>query len=135
MNQQPRSRIVFANENKFWDFSTLAISLQVFPVSLICFNLSSSAGVQGVFVRLFLSFGSGAEASTSATCGAALLACASAPPTAVDMFPGGWFKVTDLRFRLAVGVNGDCAPRGDSWPAVVTGAAGCKLGNSVGAGY
>jgi hypothetical protein len=40
-----------------------------------------------------------------------------------------------LRFRLAVGVNGDCAPRGDSWPAVVTGAAGCKLGNSVGAGY
>jgi hypothetical protein len=67
MNQQPRSRIVFANENKFWDFSTLAISLQVFPVSLICFNLSSSAGVQGVFVRLFLSFGSGAEASTSAT--------------------------------------------------------------------
>jgi hypothetical protein len=50
------------------------------------------------------------------------------------MFSGGWFRVTDLRFRLAVGVSGDCALPDVSWPAVVTGAAGCKLGSSVGPG-
>jgi hypothetical protein len=64
-----------------------------------------------------------------------LLACASAPPIDVDMSSGGWFKVTDFRFRLEVGVGGGCAVAGDSWLAVVTGAAGCKLGSSVVAGY
>jgi hypothetical protein len=64
-----------------------------------------------------------------------LLACASAPPVDVDMFTGGWFRFTDFLFRFDVGVSGGCALAGDSWPAVVTGAAGCKLGSSVVTGY
>jgi hypothetical protein len=36
---------------------TFAISAQLFPASLIVFNLCSSAGVQGVFVRLFFAGG------------------------------------------------------------------------------
>lgn len=68
---------------------TFAISLQLFPASLICFNRSSSAGVHGVFVRLFLSLGSCAGLSTSAaTCGVALLACASTTPVELDMVSG-----------------------------------------------
>ena len=39
---------------------TLAISAQLFPASLICFSRSSSAGVQGVFVLLFLAGGADA---------------------------------------------------------------------------
>ena len=113
---------------------TFAISLQLFPASLICFSLNSSAGVHGVFVRLFLAFGSCAEVSTSAAWGAALLACASAPPVELAIVSGGWFRVTDLRFRFAVGVSGGWALACDSWPAVVTGAAGCRLGSSVVAG-
>lgn len=35
-------------------YPTLAISAQLWPASLICFRRSSSAGVQGVLVRLFL---------------------------------------------------------------------------------
>lgn len=38
--------------------STFAISLQLFPASLIVLSLCSSAGVHGVFVRLFF-LGSG----------------------------------------------------------------------------
>jgi hypothetical protein len=50
------------------------------------------------------------------------------------MFSGGWFKVTDLRFRFVVGDGGGGgAPACDSWPDVMTGA-GCKLGSSVVAG-
>jgi hypothetical protein len=42
---------------------TFAISAQLFPASLMFFNLCSSAGVHGVFVRLFLGGGSmGADA-------------------------------------------------------------------------
>jgi hypothetical protein len=113
---------------------TFAISLQEFPASLICFNLSSSAGVHGVFVRLFLSFGSCAGASLSAAWGTALLASTSAPRVELVMSSGGWFTVTDLRFRFVVDVSGGGALACDSWPAVVTGA-GCKLGSSVVAGY
>ena len=36
---------------------TFAISAQLFPASLMVFNLCSSAGVHGVFVRLFLAGG------------------------------------------------------------------------------
>jgi len=36
---------------------TFAISLQLLPASLICFNLCSSAGVHGVFVRPFFAGG------------------------------------------------------------------------------
>jgi hypothetical protein len=36
---------------------TLAISLQLLPTSLICFNRCSSAGVHGVLVRLFFATG------------------------------------------------------------------------------
>ena len=36
---------------------TLAISAQLLPASRICLSLNSSAGVQGVFVRLFLTGG------------------------------------------------------------------------------
>jgi hypothetical protein len=36
---------------------TLAISAQLFPASLMFFNLCSSAGVHGVFVRLFFAGG------------------------------------------------------------------------------
>jgi hypothetical protein len=36
---------------------TFAISAQLLPASLIVFNLCSSAGVQGVFVRLFFAGG------------------------------------------------------------------------------
>lgn len=38
---------------------TLAISLQLFPASLIDFSLCSSAGVQGVLTRLFFGAGAG----------------------------------------------------------------------------
>jgi hypothetical protein len=42
---------------------TFAISAQLFPASLMFFNLCSSAGVHGVFVRLFFGGGSmGADA-------------------------------------------------------------------------
>jgi hypothetical protein len=91
---------------------TFAISLQLLPASLICFSLSSSAGVHGVLVRLFFSFGSCAETSTLADCGAELFACATAPPVEPAMFSGGRFNVTDLRFRFAVGINGGSG-RGD----------------------
>jgi hypothetical protein len=113
---------------------TFAISLQEFPASLICFNLSSSAGVHGVFVRLFLGLGSCAGASSSAACSAPLLASSSAPPTALVMVSGWWLPVTDLRFRFVIGVSGGGGAACDSWPGVVTGA-GCKLGSSVVAGY
>ena len=48
---------------------TLAISAQLFPASLICFSRSSSAGVQGVLVLLFLAGGAdaGVELVSSAT--------------------------------------------------------------------
>jgi hypothetical protein len=36
---------------------TFAISLQLFPASLMCFSRNSSAGVQGVFVRPFFAGG------------------------------------------------------------------------------
>jgi hypothetical protein len=94
-----------------WCSFTFAISLQLFPASLICFNLSSSAGVHGVFVRLFLSLGSCGEVSTSGAGGTALLAWVSAASLELDMVSGGWFKVTDLRLRF---VGGDCALPGDS---------------------
>lgn len=68
---------------------TFAISLQLFPASLICFNLNSSAGVHGVFVRLFLSLGSCIGASTPAAWGAALVAGSSAPTVELAMFSGG----------------------------------------------
>lgn len=49
---------------------TFAISLQLWPASRICFSLCSSAGVHGVFVRLFFAFGSGTGVSASADAGA-----------------------------------------------------------------
>jgi hypothetical protein len=58
---------------------------------------------------------------------------ASAPPVELAIL-GGWGKVTDLRFLLAVGVSG-WALVCDSWPAVFRGAAGCKLGSSGADGY
>ena len=119
---------------------TFAISLQLLPASLICLSLSSSAGVQGVFVRLFFIFGSSVEASTWAGCtgctgctGAALL-FASAPPAASAMLLACWLKMTDLRFRLPE--EGDCAGCAlietslFSWTG---GAAGCESGFSVAA--
>jgi hypothetical protein len=94
---------------------TFAISLQLFPVSLICFSLSSSAGVQGVFVRLFLVFGSWA-ASTSAGGGIApLLACASALlPAELAICSCDWPRVTDLRFRFVGDGSGCWAPAWES---------------------
>ncbi len=51
---------------------TLAISAQLLPVSRICFSRSSSAGVQGVFVLLFLAGGgAGSSAAGCAAAGAA----------------------------------------------------------------
>jgi hypothetical protein len=41
---------------------TFAISAQLFPASRICLRRSSSWGVQGVFVRLFLAGGPDAAA-------------------------------------------------------------------------
>jgi len=50
---------------------TFAISAQLFPASLIFFNLCSSAGVHGVFVRLFFAGGPVGEE--------AVMLCSSAP--------------------------------------------------------
>src|SRR4051794_2178379 len=49
---------------------TLAISAQLLPASRICFSRSSSAGVHGVFVLLFLA-GGGLAPESSAGGGAA----------------------------------------------------------------
>jgi len=51
------------------------------------------------------------------------------------MISGGWFNVTDLRFRFAVGVSGGCALLCEFEVAVVSDAAGCKLGGSAVGGY
>ena len=88
-------------------FSTFAISLQLFPASLICFNLCSSAGVHGVFVRLFFR-GScvGGSASAPGAAVDALLASAPAAVALVAMVSWGWARLTDLRFREFPGVGG-----------------------------
>lgn len=46
--------------------STFAISLQLFPASLICFNVCSSFAVHGVFVRPFFTTGCCGGGSRSA---------------------------------------------------------------------
>jgi hypothetical protein len=98
--------------------STFAISLQLFPASLIVLSLCSSAGVHGVFVRLFLALGSCAGASTSALLGAAGAAAAvvvAAAAAAGGGAPPGGFaalaicscaRLTDFRFLELPGVGG-----------------------------
>ena len=78
---------------------TFAISLHEFPASLICFSLSSSAGVQGVFVRLFLTLGSWAAVSPCSVWSDAALFWASAPALASAMLLACWPALRDLRFR------------------------------------
>lgn len=117
-------------------FFTFAISLQLFPASLICFSRSSSAGVQGVLVLLFFTFGSCAPASASAAWGGgALFACTSAPAAELAMSSCELLSVTDLRFRFVGEVTGCWTPTWESCAVVMAGAAGCKLGSSVGAVY
>lgn len=114
--------------------TTFAISLQLFPASLICFSRCSSAGVQGVLVRLFLGRGSGAGASTSPPDAAgAAPACAltgAAAAAAVAMWSCGWARLTLLRFRAFPGVGGGWAAVGFDSDADVV--AGWRLGSSAG---
>ena len=49
-------------QSRLSSYLTFAISAQLLPASLIFFNLCSSAGVQGVLVRLFLAGGATGEA-------------------------------------------------------------------------
>lgn len=86
---------------------TLAISLQLFPESLICLRRCSSAGVHGVFVRLF--FGATGEDTSS---GAAI----SSPASLIDVADpvGRSITVADmgaLRFRDMGGLFGGCGAR------------------------
>lgn len=68
----------------YWTL-TFAISAQLFPASLMFFNLCSSAGVHGVLVRLFLAGGSkGADAILGSTTPAA-----DEVATGADMARGG----------------------------------------------
>jgi len=62
---------------------TFAISAQLFPASLIVFNLCSSAGVQGVFVRLFLA--GGGAIGEEVMLGSSAPIDAGAPPEGPDM--------------------------------------------------
>jgi hypothetical protein len=51
---------------------TFAISAQLLPASRICFSRSSSAGVHGVFVRLFFAGGGAGVSSAGAGCAGAV---------------------------------------------------------------
>jgi hypothetical protein len=59
------------------------MSAQLFPASLMVFNLCSSAGVQGVFVRLFLA--GGGPIGEEAMLGSSAPTEAGAPPDGPDM--------------------------------------------------
>jgi hypothetical protein len=107
---------------------TFAISLQLFPVSRICLSLCSSAAVHGVFVRLFLTLGSVAKASTSTPDACAVV---------VAIWSCDWARLIDLRFReFGPGVSGCWAGTNGSCPdetvadAVAAGA-GWILGSSA----
>jgi hypothetical protein len=63
--------------------STFAISLQLFPASLIVLSRCSSAGVHGVLVLLFFTLGSCGGASVLAAAGAAGALDAAAPAEGV----------------------------------------------------
>ena len=75
--------------------TTFAISLQLFPASLITFSLCSSEGVHGVLVPLFLILGGGKRGS-SAVCFAAAISAESScsltnlrfPPSPIDCCVG-----------------------------------------------
>lgn len=62
---QPQRRILSAFIAAELDLRTFAISLQLFPASLIVFNRCSSAGVHGVFVLLFFATGGDVAVSDS----------------------------------------------------------------------
>jgi hypothetical protein len=89
-------------------FSTFAISLQLFPSSLIFLSLCSSAGVHGVFVRLF--FGLGSDAGASVLAASAAVAPAEDDDAVVAAFAAfaawSWARLTDLRLREFPGVVG-----------------------------
>lgn len=61
---------------------TFAISAQLFPASLIVFNLCSSAGVQGVFVRLFFA---GGPIGEEVMLGSSAVPIGGAEPDGIDM--------------------------------------------------
>lgn len=89
----------------------LAISAQLEPESLICFRRSSSAGVHGVFVRLFLAGGA---------CGAGW---------AFSTGVGGWVAAGigagGVGTGTGVGIWGGCwTGVGTGWGGAVTGAVG-----------
>jgi hypothetical protein len=80
------------------DSVTFAISAQLFPASRMFFSRSSSAGVHGVLVRLFLGGGSiGDEART----GSPMPGADDAGATGADMARGG-APGARLLFRAAV---------------------------------
>jgi len=116
-----------------WCFSTFAISLQLLPASRICFSRCSSAGVHGVFVRLFLALGSCAATSSSVPDAAAALAGWGADAAiGLAIWSCGCARLTDLRFRalpgVGVGVGGCGAVAWESRDAVV---ADWRLGSSL----
>ena len=78
---------------------TFAISPQVFPASLMTFNLCSSAGLHGVLVRLFLRMGTGADSSPTSSTPSSILPD-SPGPMGNDMvcMPGDGAAPGALRF-------------------------------------
>jgi hypothetical protein len=71
---------------------TFAISLQLLPASLICFNLCSSAGVHGVLVRPFFAGGGPG------------MSCAGAAVTGEGSAPAG--ATVDGAGAIGLGVTG-----------------------------
>lgn len=129
LGQQQRCTVLWLIEANVWLPVTFAISLQLLPTSRICLSLSSSAGVQGVFVRLFLAFGSCTEASTGSVSADTALICASAPALVSAMWLICWLTLTDLRLRCPDAAGCVCCALIETslfdW---VAGAVDCKMG-------
>jgi hypothetical protein len=109
-------------------FHTFAISLQLFPASLICLSLCSSAGVHGVLVLLFLGLGSssagGGAGLASAPCEAeANVAAGCAAGFAEASICWSCCRLTDFRFFDFPGVGGcgTAAAAKGSWVGATAG--------------
>ncbi len=101
---------------------TFAISAQELPLSLICFRRSSSAGVHGVFVRLFFAGGPlGVVVESSAAAGWAGVVAAAVAGVGAAAVPG-----TDTGVGVAgTGTGGGMAVAGAGGGAAAAGF--CRL--------
>lgn len=119
----------------------MAISAQLEPESLICFRRSSSAGVHGVFVRLFLAGGgcaAGWELSTGVAgwVGAAIGAGGVGTGTGVAIWGACWTGVWTGCGGAVTGAVGVCeaAAGGPRLRFLAGGAAGAGAGAGWGVG-